>query len=133
MKISVNNPCPCGSQTKYKLCCQKYHKGAGAKDALTLMKSRYSAYVLGDAKYIIKTTHPKNPEFQEELKMWQKSIENFCSENSFLGLEILSYEVQSEYSFVTFKASFVDGELYEKSRFVQNGATWLYLDGEFKH
>ncbi|HIP46462.1 MAG TPA: zinc chelation protein SecC [Campylobacterales bacterium] len=133
MKISVNNPCPCGSLTKYKLCCQKYHKGAKAKDALTLMKSRYSAYVHGDAKYIIKTTHPENPEFQEDTKVWQKSIENFCSENSFLGLEILSYEVQDEYSYVVFIASFGDRQLYEKSRFVLNGDTWLYIDGEIKY
>ncbi len=125
-------PCPCGSQTKYKLCCQKYHKGAQAKDALTLMKSRYSAYVVGEARYIIKTTHPDNPEFQDDKKTWQKSIENFCQENSFLGLEIVSFEEESAYAFVTFKAYFVDGELYEKSKFVKNGAFWLYLDGEFK-
>jgi len=96
------------------------------------MKSRYSAYAVGDAKYIIKTTHPENPEYQEELKAWQKSIENFCKENSFLGLEIESYEQAKEYSFVTFKAYFAEGELCEKSRFVQNRGLWLYLDGEIK-
>ena len=132
MKISVNMPCPCGSQMKYKLCCQKYHKGALPKDALALMKSRYSAYVVGDAKYIIKTTHSDNPEFQEDKKIWQKSIENFSRENNFLGLEIVSYEKEERYAYVTFKAFFSDGELYEKSRFVKNGALWLYLNGEVK-
>ncbi len=132
MKISVNSPCPCGSQRKYKRCCQKYHKGAQPKDALTLMKSRYSAYVVADAKYIINTTHPDNPEFQDDKKSWQKSIENFSRENSFLGLEILSFKEEENYAFVTFKAFFADGELYEKSRFVKNGALWLYLNGEIK-
>ena len=47
-KFSINSPCPCGSGGKYKKCCQKYHKGALAKDALTLMKSRYSAYALNE-------------------------------------------------------------------------------------
>ncbi len=132
MKISVNTPCPCGSQKKYKCCCQKYHKGAQPKDALTLMKSRYSAYVVADAKYIIKTTHPDNPEFQDNKKSWQKSIENFSRENSFLGLEIVSIEEKNNYTFVTFKAFFIDGELCEKSRFVKSGTLWLYLDGEIK-
>ena len=125
-------PCPCGSQMKYKLCCQKYHKGAHAKDALTLMKSRYSAYAASEANYIIKTTHPRNLEFQDDKKNWRKNIENFCQQNNFLGLEILSYESQNLYAFVTFKASLSSGELYEKSRFVKFGASWLYLDGEFK-
>ena len=102
MKISVNMPCPCGSQIKYKLCCQKYHKGASPKDALVLMKSRYSAYVVGDAKYIMKTTHPNNPEFQDEKRIWRKDIENFSKENNFLGLEIVSYELKDQYAFVTF-------------------------------
>ena len=132
MKISVNNPCPCGSQMKYKLCCQKYHKGAHPKDALTLMKSRYTAYAVGDAKYISKTTHPKNSEYNEDKKEWQKSIENFCKENSFLGLEIESYADVGEYSFVTFKAKFADGILQEKSRFIKHEGLWLYLDGEIK-
>ena len=55
MKISKNSKCPCGSGKKYKECCYKYHKGANPPNALLLMKSRYSAYAAGDAKYIIKT------------------------------------------------------------------------------
>jgi len=132
MKIRVNDPCPCGSKIKYKLCCQKYHKGAHPKDALSLMKSRYSAYAVGDIKYIIKTTHPENPEYQEPLERWQKSIENFCKENSFLALEIESFLEDKEYAFVTFKAYLSEGVLYEKSRFIQNRGLWFYLDGEIK-
>ena len=56
MKFSPNNPCPCGSGKKYKKCCQIYHKGKIAKSALELMKSRYSAFAVGDIDYIIKTS-----------------------------------------------------------------------------
>ncbi len=52
-KPSPNLPCPCGSGLKYKKCCQKYHKGALPSTALLLMKSRYSAYALGLADYIM--------------------------------------------------------------------------------
>ena len=131
MKISVNIPCPCGSQNKYKNCCQKYHKGMKAKDALTLMKSRYSAFVVCDSKYIMKTTHPKNPDYHDDKKEWQKSIENFSKSNTFLELMIEKFWDEKEYAYVIFKAKFLDGELYEKSRFSLKEGVWLYLDGEF--
>ncbi len=57
MKFSKNSKCPCGSGKKYKICCFRLHKGLLAKNALELMKSRFSAYAVGDANYIIKTTH----------------------------------------------------------------------------
>ncbi len=131
MKISVNNPCPCGSKKKYKLCCQKYHKGAIAKDALTLMKSRYSAYVVGDAKYIMKTTHPDNPDYHDDKAVWQKEIEDFSEQTTFKSLKILSFE-EGEVSYVHFIATFETGILDEKSHFTQVKSAWLYLGGEIK-
>ncbi len=125
-------PCPCGSKIKYKNCCQRYHKGARTKDALTLMKSRYSAYAVGEVAYIIKTTHPDNPDYHDNKKEWRKSIMDFCQKNNFLDLEILSFEEKNPYAFVTFKASLSSGILHEKSRFIKSGTIWLYLDGEFK-
>ena len=76
-KISPNTLCPCGSRQKYKKCCQVYHKGASAKTALLLMKSRYSAYAVGDANYIVKTTHENNGDFSSEVKAWKQSIDAF--------------------------------------------------------
>jgi len=55
-KISINSLCPCGSKIKYKKCCGKYHKGLVAKTALELMKSRYTAFAIGEINYIIKTS-----------------------------------------------------------------------------
>jgi SEC-C motif-containing protein len=133
MKRSVNSPCPCGSQIKYKKCCQRYHKGANAKDALTLMKSRYSAYLFGDASYIIKTTDPENPDYHDNHQVWQESIKAFSQENHFKNLIIEAYEEQGEEAYVTFRAIFEDGELYERSRFVKKEGIWLYREGEIKN
>ena len=132
MKISVNEKCPCGSKLKYKNCCQRFHKGALPQDALALMKSRYVAYVVGDAKYIIKTTHPDNPQYEEDKKAWQKGIESFSRENNFLNLKIDSFSEEKEYAYVTFKATFSEGELYEKSKFTKIKDMWFYLSGEIK-
>ncbi len=127
MKISPNNPCPCGSRLKYKKCCQKYHKGAKANSALELMKSRYSAYVSRETLYIIKTTHLKNSQYKEDKKQWKKELDHFCKQTIFTKLEIINHDK----THVTFKAYTKQGVLYEKSSFVQIDGSWLYLDGEF--
>ena len=128
-KPSPNAPCPCGSGIKYKKCCARYHKGALAPDALTLMKSRYSAYAVGDAKYIIKTTHPDNSDYSEETKLWERSILDFCQSTDFLGLKIIAFADAINEAYVTFEADLSSGLLHEKSRFLKVDGHWLYIDG----
>ena len=125
-KISPNKPCPCGSHKKYKKCCLIYHKGARAKTALLLMKSRYVAYVVGDSAYIIKTTHPNNSDYTDNIESWRDSIELFSSSTEFLGLEILEFIDGESEAFVTFKAKLSSGDMVEKSRFLKVEGRWLY-------
>jgi len=125
-KIGANSNCPCGSRIKYKKCCQIYHKGALAKDALTLMKSRYSAYATNHIRYIIKTTHPQSPHYYDDREKWQSELEEFSRTSKFLKLDILEY-IDGEYeAFVTFKATLDRGEMVEKSRFLKVDNRWLY-------
>ena len=49
--------CPCG-RGAYAHCCGPLHAGAPAADAEALMRSRYSAYALGLADYLLATWHP---------------------------------------------------------------------------
>ena len=128
-KVSPNIPCPCGSQKKYKKCCAVYHKGALAPNALILMKSRYSAYATGNADYIIKTTHPENPDFTTERTSWKKDIDIFSKHTEFLGLKIIEFIDGEEEAYVTFEASLSSGLLTEKSRFLKSDERWLYVDG----
>ena len=94
------------------------------------MKSRYSAYAVGDSRYILHTTHPDNPDYREEQKVWREEIDLFCRHTAFLGLEIMaSVEVGREAT-VTFTAKLSTGEMLEKSRFLKEEGRWLYLDGE---
>ncbi|HHS92166.1 MAG TPA: zinc chelation protein SecC [Campylobacterales bacterium] len=129
-KISPNVPCPCGSKNKYKKCCQAYHKGAKPKTALLLMKSRYTAYAVGNSAYIVNTTHENNVQYMEDSKAWKESIDIFCKETDFLGLEILAFIEGEEEAFVTFKALLSTGEMLEKSRFLKVEGRWLYENGE---
>lgn len=129
-KRSPNTPCPCGSKQKYKKCCQVYHKGANPKTALLLMKSRYSAYAVGESAYIVKTTHEDNEQYMDDVKAWRQSIDAFTKTTDFLGLEILDAIEGEEESFVTFKALLSTGEMMEKSRFLKVEGRWLYERGE---
>ncbi len=130
-KPSPNTPCPCGSGNKYKKCCQPYHRGARPADALLLMKSRYSAYALGQSRYIIATTHPDNPDYTEDTATWIAGIEAFSEQTEFRRLEILEFADGDEEAFVTFRATFGDGSMVERSRFVREEGRWFYYSGEF--
>ncbi len=132
IKTSPNTPCPCGSKIKYKKCCAIYHKGALPKTALLLMKSRYCAYAIGESNYIIKTTHPNNPDYSEYKQVWKASIDDFSNATEFLGLEIVEFIDGEHEAFVTFRAKLSSGDLVEKSRFLNVDGHWLYVSGEFK-
>lgn len=94
------------------------------------MKSRYSAFAVGDSSYIVKTTHEKNSDFSLDVKRWKESINSFTDATEFLGLEILEFLAGEEEAFVTFKASLSSGEMIEKSRFLKVDGRWLYVSGE---
>lgn len=121
------NACPCGSKD-YARCCAPYHQGVAAPDAQTLMRSRYSAYVLKLEDYLLATWHASTrPE----------KLELLADHSKWLGLEIKQYQQQSESSAtVEFVARYkIAGRAYrlhELSRFVREDELWYYLDGDCK-
>ena len=50
--------CHCGSGKPYVKCCEPYINGEPAPTAEALMRSRYSAYVVGAVDYLGETLHP---------------------------------------------------------------------------
>lgn len=130
----VNSQCPCGSKIKYKNCCQAFHLGKTPKNALELMKARYCAYALSIEKYIIKTTHKDNPDFQDDTVSWTQSIKKFSKQTRFEKLEILDFQSGEEEAYVTFKVTLhskgVDTSFSEKSKFRKTKGFWYYLKGE---
>jgi SEC-C motif-containing protein len=52
--------CPCGCGQSYDECCGRLHRGeAEAATAEQLMRSRFSAYVVQDADYLLTSWHPR--------------------------------------------------------------------------
>ncbi|GAB6903006.1 YchJ family protein [Kineosporia succinea] len=52
--------CPCGWGDPYAECCGRYHGGEPAPTAEALMRSRYSAFVVQDGDYLLRTWAPEN-------------------------------------------------------------------------
>ena len=50
--------CPCGSNLKYKNCCQTYHSGINCKTTVELLKARFSAFKKQNTNFLIETHHP---------------------------------------------------------------------------
>lgn len=88
------------------------------------MRSRYCAFVKGDAGYLLRTWHPRTRPERLELDPGTR----------WTGLEILESADGSAFhaaGTVTFRASYRGGELVERSRFERVGGAWVYVDGDF--
>jgi SEC-C motif domain protein len=123
-------PCPCQSGRSYGHCCAPlHHADAVAETAEALMRSRYSAYVHGDADYLLATWHastrPATLDFGD------------ATATHWLGLDVRRHEQHdSGHATVEFVARYRIGgapavRLHEMSRFVREDGRWYYLDGEF--
>lgn len=126
--------CPCHSGKLYAQCCQKYHQGVIPEQPLDLMRSRYSAYALGIAQYLIETTHAQSPHRMTDQKQWIRQIAAFSSQTSFDGLEILETDGSTEEAHVSFTAFLskegVDLTFSERSLFLKEGHLWKYVSGK---
>jgi SEC-C motif-containing protein len=119
-------PCPCGG-ADYAACCGRYHNGAPAPDAAALMRSRYSAFVFKLETYLLATWHPDT----------RPATLDLATDNTkWLGLEVKKHRSESaDRATVEFVARYKiggrAGRLHEASRFVREGGSWFYVDGEF--
>ncbi|KUN00925.1 hypothetical protein AQI95_33655 [Streptomyces yokosukanensis] len=121
----TSRTCPCGLPESYDACCGRFHAGpAAAPTAELLMRSRYCAFVRGDAGYLLRTWHPRTRPEQLDLD----------PRMTWTGLEILGSTGGSAFhttGTVTFRASYRGGSLHERSRFERVDGAWVYVDGDF--
>ncbi len=96
------------------------------------MRSRYSAYVVQDVDYVMKTHSSETIDTvdREGAAVWSREAE-------WLGLTIISTDkgqTGDDEGTVEFVAQYsLNGELHshhEKSRFVREQGAWAYIDGE---
>lgn len=123
--------CYCGNLRSYNDCCGLIHKdSAQAITAEDLMRSRYSAFVMANGDYLMKSHHSTTRSLKEKKSIvkWAKSVQ-------WVKLEILNTTkgmVSDNEGTVAFKAFyFENGSLQviqENSRFIKENGYWLYVD-----
>jgi len=131
---AAGQTCPCGrvdargKPLTLAQCCGRFitpDLAIAAPDAPSLMRSRYSAFVLRDASYLLATWHastrPAHLDLEPDVK-W-------------LGLEVRQARVvDAEHAEVEFVARQRDASgrahrLHERSRFERQQGRWFYVDG----
>lgn len=119
-------PCPCGGSS-YAQCCERFHGGAVPETAEQLMRSRYTAYVLGLMEYVHQTWHASTRPERTELEHEPAT--------KWLGLDVKRHVPAGDAATVEFVARYKLGgrahRLHEVSRFVRENGSWFYLNGSF--
>ena len=115
--------CPCGLGQPYGECCGPAHRGHASATAEGLMRSRYAAFVLDDAAYVLRSWHPDTRPADVEPDPNLR----------WTGLEVLSTSRGGLFDaegVVEFRAHYRDagrpGEMHEHSRFVRHDGQWVY-------
>ncbi|WP_433872720.1 YchJ family protein [Saccharopolyspora sp. CA-218241] len=126
--MNAIRPCPCGLGEPFADCCAPLHAGERrAATAEQLMRSRYSAFAVGDRAYLLASWHPSTRPGGLDLDPEQRWV----------GLDVLDRTGGGPFDAdgtVRFRAHYRlrgrAGSLTETSRFRRAGTSWYYVDGD---
>ena len=125
--------CPCGSGASLEECCQPFVDGTKTPaTAEKLMRSRYTAYTLGEVDYIVETHDPAT---RDEID--PSATRAWAEEAEWHGLEIVATEgggPDDDEGTVEFVARYEQRERFrnhhERSTFKKREGRWFFHDGE---
>lgn len=128
--MTDKNICPCNSGTPYASCCEPLITWSHiAPTAESLMRSRYTAYVVRNVDYLLKTWHSST----------RPATIDPATIPEWYGLQIVRTEAGSkedDHGVVEFKATSLSQKkiwrLHEVSRFMKEDGQWFYVDGDIK-
>lgn len=112
--------CPCGGPS-YDACCGPLHTGATAATAEQLMRSRYSAFAVGDAAYLVRTWDPTTRPRRLVL-----------DRTRWTRLEVVGSAAGGLFDTtgtVHFRAHHDSGVIEELSTFARSDRIWFYVAG----
>lgn len=119
--INLTQPCFCGSNCNFTACCQPYiDKVKPVETAEQLMRSRFSAYALGNAQYIYDTYAKSSRAAQsvEDINDWSRS----CIWLALNIYPVANNPIKTTEQFVEFSVFYITNnilyELQENSRFI---------------
>ncbi|MFI7547062.1 YchJ family protein [Actinoplanes sp. NPDC049599] len=115
--------CPCGLGQPYGECCGPAHRGHAPATAVGLMRSRYTAFTLDDAAYVLRSWHPDTRPADVEPDAGLRWTRLDVLDTTGGGL----FDAEGV---VEFRAHYRDagrpGVMHERSRFVRHDGQWVY-------
>ncbi|MCP4697272.1 MAG: hypothetical protein GY862_10530 [Gammaproteobacteria bacterium] len=127
-KKPLFDACPCGSGAGFNACCGPYLGGLqNPSTAEALMRSRYTAYVRGDADYLLRTWHPdtRPPDLDFDPDICWLDLRVLASSNGGDDAQTGTVHFRARYK-VQGKAA----RLEENSRFQRIHGKWFYVAGD---
>ncbi|WP_448631031.1 YchJ family protein [Cellulomonas soli] len=124
------DPCPCGSGDLWAACCGPVLDGARpAPTAEALMRSRYSAFAVGDPAHLLATWHPSTrpPRLDLDDDVEWRRLTVLAATGGGPWDETGTVEFVAAY-----RTADGRGRLHEHSRFVREGGRWFYVDGDVR-
>ncbi|WP_407657078.1 YchJ family protein [Kibdelosporangium aridum] len=117
--------CPCGLGKPYADCCGVFHRAeATASTAELLMRSRYSAYAVGDKDYLLRTWHsttrPKKLEFDPGLRWTRLEIVGTTGGSPFHTVGTVEFNAH-------YQANGRADVMHENSSFSREDGQWTYV------
>ncbi len=126
LSATAADACPCGSGLAYQSCCQPLHQGQAAAHPEALMRSRYTAFVLGLSDYLLATWHAST----------RPSSLDLAHSPQWVSLVVLDSGERGDAGSVHFRAVHRLGQgwgyLEERSEFVREQGRWFYVSGQTK-
>ena len=116
--------CPCGTGQALDECCGRIHGGAAAATAEQLMRSRYSAFAIGDTPYLLRSWHSSTRPRTIALDAGQEWTRLIIVSSDKGGL--FDQEGTVEFTALYTHRGRAD-ELHERSQFSRENGAWVYV------
>ena len=127
IRVDDEDDCPCTSGAAFGECCGSVLLGRSAATAEALMRSRFTAFSIGDTAYLLRSWHPETRPATLALDLDQR----------WTRLDIVAADAGGALDatgVVAFVAHYDTprgpGSLAERSRFSRVGGAWVYVDGD---
>jgi len=128
LSLQLPGQCWCGHGPTYQSCCEPIVSGQRpAATAEELMRSRYSAFAVGDNRYLLESWDPNTRPTSITISPGQRWTQLQIVASSAGGS-------RDKFGTVEFIAHYVDGSapgiLRERSLFRRHQGQWVYVDAE---
>ncbi|MCT1366900.1 YchJ family protein [Kocuria sp. HSID16901] len=128
--------CPCGTGEIFGACCAPVLRGDSvAPTAEALMRSRFTAFAVGDREHLLATWHPSSRPATLDLSdslMWQRLDILNTEGGPFDDVAHVEFAAQYRSPPGTPVEERIKGVQRENSRFVRERGRWYYVDGDLQ-